>query len=463
MPIMSPKDEAAQHDPRRFRMFPPSGISGTADADSVQLQHAYEHLEALHRSPCVLGKTPLVVHRMTVLGIANDLNYVVRALALAARSSGGGQLLLLPPDQAPAHGRISSNNRQALVDGRGIENPWHWFDGLPGGQLSDIIIPSSCHELLHTPREMPRLRALHEMSRRKTNNGSISAVAQSLGLGSKVFDSTKALSALSKGLSFSTIPPAFRPHGMLWWWQALTTYLLRVRGPLALRLQSHPAMRSLLSKDGGMPSSASAIAQYDWLRSSRAALRRATRRAADALGWEPPLAFDAALHVRMGDACGPHAKPHQGVVRKCVRTLRAGLAPLLAHSVIPPGGSLFLATDSQAIIDEAEAAAASLPFSVHYLRFDRTKYDTSAWIELASAKQRSQIAILEETLLDLLTLSRARYLAGSMYGNVPRLALQLRATKPGDARRLAYITTDGRDWCTCPTCMKNNTDTGRFW
>lgn len=49
-------------------------------------------------------------------------------------------------------------------------------------------------------------------------------------------------------------------------------------------------------------------------------------------------------------------------------------------------------------------------------------------------------------MLDLLLLSRARYIAGSMYGNMPRVALQLRPTAPGDARRLAWVTTDGRDW-----------------
>ena len=45
-----------------------------------------------------------------------------------------------------------------------------------------------------------------------------------------------------------------------------------------------------------------------------------------------------------------------------------------------------------------------------------------------------QPTILEETMLDLLLLSRARYIAGSMYGNMPRVALQLRPTAPGDVR-----------------------------
>ena len=206
------------------------------------------------------------------------------------------------------------------------------------------------------------------------------------------------------------------------------------------------------------------MAQRDWLRASRNALRRAGSEGPNNdLGWVPSAAFDAALHVRMGDACGPRAKKNQGIVRKCVLSLHAGLAPLLAHGIVPAGGHVFLATDSPKIVAEAAAASASLPFTVHYFAFNRDKYDTEAWIELASAKDHTQLHILEETMLDILMLSRARYIAGSMYGNVPRVALQLRPTQPGDKNRLSYVTTDGRDWCTLPTCSRNNTGTGRFW
>ena len=118
----------------------------------------------------------------------------------------------------------------------------------------------------------------------------------------------------------------------------------------------------------------------------------------DRLGWTPPVAFDAALHIRMGDACGPRAKRNQGVVRKCVLTLHAGLAPLLAHGVVPRGGKVFLATDSQRIAQEADMAAAHLPFDIVHLHLDRGKYDSEAWIELASAREHAQAAVLEETL-----------------------------------------------------------------
>ena len=461
MVLYTAKIAFGERDPRRFHILPPAALAGTSDANEEQLRSAYLHLEAAHRAPCELGKTPLILHRMTVLGIANDLNYIVKAFAIANYRPGGhaGQLLLLPPAHAPHQGRSAGNNRKSLVEGRSMDNAWHWLDGLPGAKLDSIFTPSACQLRLQQPDEIGRLRALDAASR----NASFSGAAQALGLGKHAFDAASAIQAIGKGLTFAYVPEQFRKHGMLWWFQALTTYLLRVRGPLAAQLQRHPAMQALAGRlaVGG---SGSTAMQRAWLASSEAALRSAVRRdSSQELGWFPSVTFDAALHVRMGDACGPRAKRNQGIVRKCVPTLRAGLAPLLAHGVVPRGGRLFLATDSQSIVDEAAAAAATLPFEVFYLNISRAKYDSEAWIELNSAKDRTKGSILEETMLDLLLLSRARYIAGSMYGNMPRVALQLRPTAPGDARRLAWVTTDGRDWCTKPTCMTNNTPTGRYW
>ncbi len=459
MARLTEKDKRAERDPRRHRVLPPAQIAGTQDADADALYRAYAQLESAHRSPCVPGTTPLIVHRMTVLGIANDLNYAVRAFALSNRRQSRGQLLLLPPARAPSYGRVQTNNRQRLVQGRDVDNAWHWFDGLPGAKLSDILAPSSCQELL---QQDGRLRALDAATR----NSTTAEAARALGLGDSLYDTANFVKAQAKGVTLADVPDAFRDYGMLWWWQAVCTYLVRVRGPLAARLQAHPAMVDLQSQLAAAKSAsvATTIAQSDWLGAARAALQRATHDATPgSLGWLPPVAFDAALHVRMGDACGPKAKPNQDLVRKCVRTLKAALAPLLAFGVVPPGGRLFLATDSQHIVAEAAAAAPTLPFNIYHLNINRAKYDTSAWIELASAESRSESTILEETMLDLLLISRARYIAGSMYGNVPRLALQLRPTTPGDRRRLPYVTTDGRDWCTAVTCMQNSTNTGRFW
>ena len=458
MVLYTKKNAAAERDPRRAHILPPSAIAGTSDADEQQLRRAYLLLEATHRAPCLLGKTPLVMHRVTVLGVANDINYIIRAFAIANRQQYGGQLLLLPPDRAPAHKGSAGNNRKSLVEGRGLDNAWHWLDGLTGATLESIFTPSACQLRLQQPDEIGRLRALDAATR----NRSFAIAAKTLGLGPYVFDASQAIRAVNRGMHMSDVPAQFRQNGMLWWFQVMTTYLLRVRGPLAERLRRHPAMAALGGRlaAGGAEST---VAQRQWLASSQTALRSAVHRGEDETGWVPNAVFDAALHVRMGDACGPRAKRNQGIVRKCVLTLHAGLAPLLAHGVVPRGGRLFLATDSQSIVDEAAAMATSLPFEICYLDISRQKYDTEAWIELASAKERTQLSILEETMLDLLLLSRARYISGSMYGNMPRLALQLRPTTPGDARRLAYVTTDGRDWCSMPVCRFNNTPTGRFW
>lgn len=460
MPRLTAKDNAAQHDPRRFHILPPPQIAGTVDGNEEALQQAYSHIDAVQRGRCQPGTTPLVIQRLTVLGIANDLNYVVRALAIAMRDK-GSQLLLLPPATTP-EGKAGkwSGDRTSLVKGRTQESAWHWLDGLDGATHRHVFWPSACQEMLEdTSKE--RLKAFDLLSR----NGSTAAAAERTGLGTKVFDTALSMRMLGRGMSIGDVPEQFRRHGMLWWYQALSTYVVRVRGVLAKRLQRHPALTALVERmrPAHGQEGTGARLQWEWLRASRHALRRATGGAASDPGWLPSVAFDAGLHIRMGDACGPKARPHQAAVRKCVSSLRAGLEPLLAHGVLSRGGRLFLATDSPQIVEEAQAAAAGLSFEVHHLSINRSKYDTEAWIELASAASRSTTSILEETLLDVLLLSRSRFIAGSMYGNVPRLALQLRPTTPGDARRLAYITTDGRDWCTKPTCMSNNTPTGRFW
>ena len=57
--------------------------------------------------------------------------------------------------------------------------------------------------------------------------------------------------------------------------------------------------------------------------------------------------------------------------------------------------------------------------------------------------------VLEEALLDLLLLARARTVAGSLFGNMPRLALQWRVEPPYNA---SYISLDGYPWCTRTSC-----------
>ena len=470
MVLYTAKDAFADQDPRRNRMTPPAHLAGWVDADGEALRRAYAYLEARHKAPCSLGHTPLMLQRLPVLGVANDINYVVRSFALAVHH--GAKLLLLPPREARPEW-------MGLVADRDVDSSaWHWFDGLPGASLSSIFVPSSCQQLLQQPAHRDRLRMLDRLTRNRSVIRNVSAVSLQLGLGARVYDHENTWSGrliLAHGVKLSIVPPQFRKHGVLWWWQILTTYLVRVRGVLAERVSNHPSVARLLRRLA-VATDRPPSEQAAWLAESRAALRWAASAGAgnssavsngngggEELGWFPDVAFHAALHVRQGDACGPKARKNQAELRKCVRSFAQGLAPLLAHGVVPNGGRLFLATDSQLIADEAAEAAKTLPFGVYWLRLNRAKYDDGTWIELASAAAGSQARILEEALLDVLLLSRARFIAGSMYGNVPRLALQMRPTTPGDKRRLTYLTTDGRDWCTRVSCIKNNTKTGIFW
>ena len=69
MVLYTAKVALGERDPRRFHILPPKTLAGTSDANQEQLLAAYRRLEAAHRAPCELGKTPLILHRMTVLGV----------------------------------------------------------------------------------------------------------------------------------------------------------------------------------------------------------------------------------------------------------------------------------------------------------------------------------------------------------------------------------------------------------
>ena len=71
-------------------------------------------------------------------------------------------------------------------------------------------------------------------------------------------------------------------NGMLWWFQVLTTFLVRVRGDLARRLDQKSALRPLSGSgidDAAAVAPSAAVARYGF-------------------GWTPRVAFDLAVHVR---------------------------------------------------------------------------------------------------------------------------------------------------------------------
>lgn len=214
--------------------------------------------------------------------------------------------------------------------------------------------------------------------------------------------------------------------GMLWWFQVLTTFLVRVREPIASRLGHHVALRSVAAS--AYTASASAL-QHPWF---------------------PPMSFDIGLHIRMGDACGANTARREKM-RHCIANLSEALTRLETTDGIyrKREASLFVASDAQAIIDEAARPDIRMRFThVHTLAFRRDQYDTGLAVEAALSRDNN--TVLEEALLELFSLSRARIVAGSMLSNMPRLAMQLCVRPPG--RRPAYVSLDGNDWCTTSSC-----------
>ena len=88
-------------------------------------------------------------------------------------------------------------------------------------------------------------------------------------------------------------------------------------------------------------------------------------------------------------------------------------------------------------------------FSIAFIPIDRGKYDRhNRLVELSL--ERSGSEALVEALMELALLARSRLVGGSMLGNMPRLAMQLRVQPP--ATSPLYVTLDGHRWCTTSSC-----------
>ena len=388
---------------------------------ATDLRKAHALLESLHSGPCELGKTKILFKRMPAAGISHDLNSVVRAMAVAVRDQ--RQLVLLPPSAA---------NRRKLLRLAGDLNerrPWHWLpDGVP---LSSLLHFSSCQKKLRRlhPGALDALGNSTDATKSNCNVSQIcgGALVKTRGL-TKDNDVSNVWFVEIHPIS---IPKAFRRNGILWWFQVLTTFLVRINGPLARSIRTHNAMRPFLLPDVQRSGN-----------QTRAGRLRAHARVAG-LVWSSNASFDIGLHVRMGDACGDHADEHG--LRMCLRSLPSNLERLAVRNVTE--GTMFLASDSQRIVDQAYLARPA--FETFSLRLQRTQYDVSGRIEDVLPRGYD-LSSVRDALMELLLLSRARRVAGAMSSNMPRLALQLRVSPPGD--RMPYIGLDTNEWCTCSSC-----------
>ena len=384
----------------------PTLVHGSPGRASIDPAAGYAHIDATHRRECPRASGVAFV-RMGAFGVANDVNRVVRGLHVSI--SRKMQLVLLPPD----------SQTRAMLPGPNatLDHPWHWLP--PQRGLGDMLHLSACHEWL--------LRHNRSWLQRIEEEGVTDTAARAVPFRIRLLDLP-----WRTGVRPSELPRAFHGQGILWWWSVLTTYVLRPRGEFARDLLAHPALAAFSSGLGapfGQP-----------LADLRAGRTISFRNAS------APFLFDVGLHLRMGDACGPKARLQRS--RHCVKSLRQALLLVAPH--VANGSSVFIASDSAAAVADARLGRGAPALRFFHLSFQRGKYDTAQLIELAHIDSESREAILHEALLEMFLLSRARLIAGAMYGNFPRLAMQLRVKT-----RYEYVALDQRHWCTKTACKMN--------
>ena len=420
--------QAAAQVPDRIRGFASLNASG-------DLHLAYAHLETLHSAPCE-PPARILFARLGTAGVTNDINEAVRALALAAKQ--GRQLVLLPPER-PARDRI-----RKVAGEVNVHRPWHWLP--PELPLDLLLHPSACQRhLMRTNADALEAIGYDANGCMVRGDGKcLAEIANATGL-APLLPNFFRMHPTNNEVSLKHFPPRLWErglwrNGMLWWFQVLTTFLVRVRGDLARRLDQKSALRPLSGSgidDAAAVAPSAAVARYGF-------------------GWTPRVAFDLAVHVRQGDACGAL---HKEQLRRCLSSLQEALDVVHATHVAdnttsgPDVGtvSAFVASDSQAIIDEAANQARQLQHAprMSWLPMGRGQYELKGRVEY-SLFHHNTSHVVEETLLDVLHLSRGATIAGGMAGNVPRLALQLRVRPPGESR--PYIALDAYHWCAKSSC-----------
>ena len=439
---------------------------------------AYIHLRQTYT--CT-NETKLLFARFDTHGIGNDINLAVRALATAMIQE--RQVIFLPPTQQ------ERKETQWLQDMQlDAERPWHWLAGA-GMPLSSLIVESACQKAFAADgRGLLRLLA-------DANETDPTSKLVKMGLTGMAKRSRCWKPIWRVGLHSGVIPAPFRSQGLLWWFQALTNYLIRIRAPLSFAIDRHPAMRAFLRPGGPAELGCPPMANVNKTGPARrtvaktvlagqiapAAIRdpchRAPPETGDAFGrlwckkrwcdyigpgWHPPVWFDVGLHLRLGDVCGRHAPTRGKKARRCSdQPTQEAFELMRAHGL---RGRVFMASDSHEAVETAVALGPSYGFNVSSLSFNRAniegvdlEHNRSVGTEGVRRTRTRDMSVLVETLMDVLLLSRSTVLVGSMMSNFPRMALQLRQQAPLHHQE-RYLALDGRTWCTRTSCRMNYSD-----
>ena len=408
----------------------------------VVVASATAYLDGIHRAKCY-DDTPILFARMDCHGLGEDLNQAVRMFAVAI--SQRRQLILLPPE--PEARRDPKGCALPTSVKLTAKEPWHWLSGqdIP---LSSILVTSSCQS--HLMQRQPEVMEAIAQS----SVGNATQTAARLGAKDIAAAGRESISLWRVNLAVSRhVPRIFQRQGLLWWFQVLTSYLVRVQPPLSDIVQSHAAMKPFIVTT---PAGGAATDEFRWLGWAI----RCGRKYCDGVGpgWMPTARFDVGAHIRLGDACRQKHVPKHYLthVRRCDVNLTTVLRKVRANGV--HNGTLFIASDSQAIIDEV-AAGGALPFVASYLAINRSRFDTAAPTERLTARA-IRLQSMVEALMDMLLLSRSSVVVGKMMSNFPRMALQLRVQPPrSHGAAGAYLALDDRPWCSRTSCREGYLET----
>ena len=426
-------------------------------ARTCELERMAQGLIAYSQQQPCGPDTPVGFVRAPKSGIGHDIGIFVKSLHLCL--VGGGfegwrgwarrfdtsplQLVILPP--------VADVAQQMVAAPLTVFRPWHWLhdDQQPNQSLNldELFHLSACHRHLLKHNASWLEKIAREPNFPKTRE----LRAQMPFRAWEVVDSYKQT-------PFGTeieVPRMFASMGRFWWSQMVTKYMLRIQRPLKERLARHPAWQSASSGSGEHDRYLTSTGRFAFnsrafafsypcmnpVESSRHVRSDSSSRNLSRHLDEAP--FDVGLYVRLGDACGPR-QPKQ---RWCLTSLNEAMKQLdtLSGGASAPK-SVFIATDSLEVIQQAKATASTSTTSFHFLDLDRHKKDAS---ESAAKRgsQSSKLELLLETLLEVILLGHSRIIAGSMTGTIPRLALQLQYV-PSDE----YFSFDGVRWCVSARC-----------
>ena len=429
----------------------------------VAVDAAASYIDSLHHVRCT-ETTPLLFVRLDCHGVGGDLLSVVRGLAAAVDER--RQMVLLPPPPS----RRRSEKLPTWVNLTARE-PWHWLVGqdLP---LDTVFVKSACQKRLE--RRMPDVLEAIAQSEELAHKTARMLGHDRLANASKDFGQhfgTIGSSSWRKGVRLRIVPSPFRRQGILWWYQVLTSYVVRIRGGLREKLVQHRAMAELKreyrttapstaarpvgfavcgARGAAWPSCACPTQEASvGHRRPRGAVA-SERRFCDGIGpgWLPEVTFDASIHIRAGDACGSHQTKAYRKRRGCgvIDNISAALDLLRAGGL--RRGQLFVATDSERVVRQLAESPASA-FQVTMLKFSRAHYSSTTPTEVRTGKE-ARLQVLLEALLDVLLLSRAETIVGPMMSNFARVALQFRVQPP--MAKPSYIALDSRPWCSRTSC-----------